>query len=124
MVYNFFFDKKTGMAGSVNEELAQELQKPVIKKPKRWKIYARVKDSIWVAELVEMGLLSFKNRGVKYLLCVIDVFTKYSWAKSLKDTKAKTVLHAFIDLISINANQINYAFVKGESFTIVLCKNC
>ena len=96
----------------------------MIKKPKRWKIYARVKDSIWVAELAEMGLLSSKNRGVKYLLCVIDVFTKYSWAKSLKDTKAKTVLHAFIDLISINANQINYALIKGESFTIVLCKNC
>ena len=44
-----------------------------------------------------MGLLSSKNRGVKYLLCVIDVFIKYDWVKSLTDNKAKTVHHGFIE---------------------------
>ena len=46
-----------------------------------------------------MGLLSSKKLVVKHLLCVIDVFTKYAFVKSLKDKKTKTVLHSFVDLI-------------------------
>ena len=44
-----------------------------------------------------MGSLSSKNKNVKYLLRVINVFTKYAWVKPLKDKKGKTVLNAFID---------------------------
>ena len=83
MVYNFF-DKKTGSRVSVNEQLAQELHKPAIKKFKRRKVYARFKDNIWAADLAEMKSFSSKNKNVKYLLCVIDVFTKYTWFKPLK----------------------------------------
>ena len=82
-----FFDKKTGSGISVNEPLAEELHKPVIKKLKRRKVYARYKDNIWAADLAEMGSLSSKNKNVQYLLCVIDVFTKYAWVKPLKDKK-------------------------------------
>ena len=46
---------------SVNEELAEELHKPVIKKFKKRKAYTRFKDNIWAAELAEMGSLSSKN---------------------------------------------------------------
>ena len=46
MVYKFF-DKKTGSGISVNEQLAEELHKPVIKKYKRIKVYARCRDNIW-----------------------------------------------------------------------------
>ena len=45
------FDGKTGLAASVNEELAEELHKPVIKKFKRRRVYARFKDNIWAADL-------------------------------------------------------------------------
>ena len=71
-----FFDKGLGI--SVNEQLAEELRKPVLKKFKRRKVYARLRDNIWAANLAEMGSLSSKNKNVKYLLCVIDVFTKYT----------------------------------------------
>ena len=57
MVY-MFFDEKTGAGMSVNEEIAEELHKPVIKKIKRRKIYARFKDNIWAADLGEMRSLS------------------------------------------------------------------
>ena len=43
------------------------------------KIYARFTDNIWAADLAEMESLFFKNKNVKYLLCFIDVFTKYAW---------------------------------------------
>ena len=84
MVYKFV-DKKTGSGVTVNGQLAEELHKPVIKKFKRRKIYARFKDNIWAADLAEMESLSSNNKNVKYLLCVIDVFTKYAWVKPLKD---------------------------------------
>ena len=99
MVYKFF-DKKTGSGISVNEQLAEELHKPVIKKFKRRKVYARFKDNIWAADLAEMESLSSKNKNVKYLLCAIDVFTKYAWVKPLKDKKGKTVLNAFIEIVN------------------------
>ena len=47
-----------------------------------------------------MGSLSSKNRNVKYLLCVIDVFTNYAWVKPVKDKKGKTVLNAFIEILN------------------------
>ena len=53
LVYRFF-DKKTGSGISVNEQLAEELHKPVIKKFRRRKVYARFKENIWVADLAEM----------------------------------------------------------------------
>ena len=49
------FDKKTRSGISVNEQPAEELHQPVIKKFKRRKVYTRFKDNIWAAELTEMG---------------------------------------------------------------------
>ena len=44
--------------------------------------------------------MSSTNKNVKYLLCVIDVFTKYAWVEPLKDKKGKTVLSAFIEIVN------------------------
>ena len=85
---------------SVNEQLAEELHKPIIKKFKTRKVFARFKDNIWAADLAEMWPLSSKNKNVKYLLCDIDVFTKYVWVKPLKDIKDNTVLNAFIEIVN------------------------
>ena len=51
----------------------------------------------------------------KYLLCVLDVFAKYSWAKPLKDKKVKAVLNSFIE--------INYGLTKEKNVIIVPCKS-
>ena len=107
MVYKFF-DKKTGSGNQesaksgvrLNEELAEELHKPVIKKFRRRKVHAKFKDNIWAEYLAEMGSMSSKNKNVKFLLCVIDVFTKYKWVKPIKDKKGKTVLNAFIEIVN------------------------
>ena len=42
-----------------------------------------------------MGSLSSNNDNVEYLLCAVDVFTKYAWVKPFKDKKYKAVLNAF-----------------------------
>ena len=91
MVYKFF-DKKTRSGVNANEQLAEELHKPVTKRFKRRKVYARFKDNIWAVDLADMESLSSKNKNVKYLLCFIDVLTKCSWVKPLKDKKVKQFL--------------------------------
>ena len=99
MVYKFF-DKKTGSGISVNKHLPEELHKSAIKKFKRRKAYTRFKENIWAADLAEMESFSSKNKNVKNLLCVINVFTKYAWLKPLKNKKGKTVLNAFVEIVN------------------------
>ena len=112
------FDKKTGLGTNVNEHhLALELHKPAIKKFKRRKVYARFQDTISAADLAEMGSLFSKNGSVKFLLCVMDVFTKYAWVKPLKDRKTKTVLHVFTEIVSQSKWKPNkFSVDQGREF--------
>ena len=78
MVYKFF-DKKTAIKSMPqNEQRAEELHKPIIKKFKKRKIYSAFKDNIWGADLADMQLTSTFNKGFRFLLCVIDIFRKYA----------------------------------------------
>ena len=58
-----------------------------------------------------MESLSSRNKTVKYLLCVIDVFTKYGWVKPLKDKKSITVLDDFIEIVNEYNCKRNKAWV-------------
>ena len=59
-----------------NKILAEELHKPVIKKFNKRKVYSQFKDDIWGVDLADMQSLSKKNKGIKYILCAIDLFSK------------------------------------------------
>ena len=112
-----FLKKKTESGKIVNEQLDEGLHKPVIKEFKRRKVYARFKDNIWAEDLVEMRSCISQNKNVKYLLCVIDIFTKYTWIKPLKDKKGKTVLNAFIEIINESNGKSNKLwFDQGRKF--------
>ena len=92
MVYKFF-DKKSAVSGvnmqvMSNEQLVEELHKPIIRKFKKRKDYSRFKDNIWSADLADMQLISKFNMGFRFLLCIIDIFSKYAWVVSLKDKKS------------------------------------
>ena len=64
-----------------------------------------------------MGSLSSKNGGVKYSLCVLDVFTKYAWVKPLKEKKAKTVLNGFIKIVRESKRKPNKLWIdQGKEF--------
>ena len=85
MVYKFLDskvaspDKKSVGSGAKlipqNEQLADELHKPIIRKFKKRKVYSAFKDNIWGADLADMQLLSKYNKGIRLLLCVIDIFS-------------------------------------------------
>ena len=49
----------------------------------------------WGVDLADVQLISKYNKGIKYLLCVIDIFSKYTWVVPLKDKKRVTIFNAF-----------------------------
>ena len=67
-----------------NIQLADELYKPIIKKFKKGKVCSSFRDNIWGADLADMQLLSKFNKRFRFLLCVIDIFSKYAWVVFFK----------------------------------------
>ena len=59
-----------------NQQLTEELHKPIIRKFEKGNVYSAFKDNIWAADLADMQLLSRYNKGIRFLLCVIDIFSK------------------------------------------------
>ena len=105
MAYNFF-DKKSKESDVANNQikqnlqLANELRKPIIRNFKKRTVYSRFKDNIWGADLADMQSLSKYNKEIKYLLCAIDLFSKYAWVIPIKDKKGTSIVNAFKKIIS------------------------
>ena len=103
MVYKFF-DKETSGNGVKNEnmsdqQLAEELHKPIIRKIKKRKLYSIIIGNICSTDLADMQLISKLSKGFRILLCVIDIFSKYTWVIPLKDKKAITITNAFQKIV-------------------------
>ena len=102
MVYKFF-DKKSsgsGVATEPNYQLANELHRQIIRKFKRRKVYSLFRDNIWGVDLADMQSLGKYNKGIKYLLCAINIFSKYAWVVPLKDERGNSIVNAFREIIS------------------------
>ena len=103
MVYKFF-DKKSRRTGIKNEikenqQLANELYKPIIRKFKKGKVYSSFKDNISGVDLTDMQLISKYNKGIRYLLCAIDLVSKYAFVVPLKDKKRIIIANAFQSIL-------------------------
>ena len=93
MVYKFF-DKKSSTGASKaepNYQLANKLHRQIIRKFKRRKVYLSFGDNIQDADLAEMQSLNKYNKGIRYLLCAIYLFSKYEWVFPLKNKKGITI---------------------------------
>ena len=123
MVYKFF-DKKSKGSGAKhvntklttqNQQLAEERHKPIIRKFEKRKVHAAFKDNIWGADLGDMQLLSKYNKGIRFLLCVIDIFSKYAWVVPLKDKKGISIVKAFQIILKQSNRKPNKIWVDKES---------
>ena len=94
-IVNKFFDKKSKGSGIVNEPNYQLANKPFIRKFKKRKIYSSFRDNIWGVDLADMQSLSQYNKGITYLLCALDLFSKYAWVVPIKDKKGTIIVNAF-----------------------------
>ena len=79
--------KGSGIVNEPNYQLVNYLYKPIIRKFKNRKVYSSFRDNIWAVDLADMQSLSKYNKGIKYLLCAIDLFSKYAWVVPIKDKK-------------------------------------
>ena len=79
--------------------LIDELHKPIIKKLDKRKVYSQFKDNIWGVDLADMQSLTTKNKGIKYILCAIDLFSKYAFVIQLKGKKGISIVNAFNKII-------------------------
>ena len=72
-----------------------------------------------------MQSLSKYNKGNKYLLCAIDLFSKYAWVIPIKDKKGTSIVNAFKKIISEGRkpNKIWVDLIKVVNFIIILLKN-
>ena len=78
-----------------DQQLAKELHKPIIRKFNEKKVQSPFIDNIWFADLADIQLLSKFNKRFRFLLCVIDIYNKYTWVIPLKDKEGTTITDAF-----------------------------
>ena len=130
MVYKFLdkksaslIDKSVSGSGVTNNgikqnlQLVKELHKPIIKKVLKRKDYSGFKDNIWGADLANMQLVSRFNKGFRFLVCVIDIFSKYTWVVPLKDKKDVSIVNAFQKIWKESDRKPNKIWVnKGSEF--------
>ena len=129
MVYKFFDKKSTSLpdrsvsGGGVNievkhnEQLPEELHKPIIRNFKKITVYSGFRDNIWGTDLDNMQLISKFNKGFRFLLCVVDIFSKYACVVPLKDKKGVSIVDAFQKILDDSNRKPNKIWVdKGSEF--------
>ena len=80
--------------------LAKEVFSPQITKFRRERIIPLYKDEIWSADLIDKSSLSKYNNIYKFILTVIDIFTKYAWSIPLKNKSGLSITNGFKTILS------------------------
>ena len=119
MVYKFFdkifFKRHWKNENISNKELAEDLHKPVIRKFKKRKIHLPFIDKLWGADLADMQLISKFHKGFRFVLCVIEICSKYAWVILFKDKKYITVTTAFQNILKESNRKSNKIRVDKSS---------
>ena len=58
-------------------------------------MYSAFRDNTWGDDLGDMQLISKFNKGFRFFLCVIDIYSKYAWIVPLKDKKGVSIVNVF-----------------------------
>lgn len=96
-------------------EIAYELHKPARRNYTRRRVNIYGKNDLWQADLIEMLPYSKQNKGFKYILCVIDCYTKYAWSIPLKSKTADEVSNAMSKIL-INRSPKLLQIDNGKEF--------
>lgn len=100
---------------------AYTLHRPAIRKFRRRKYIVAGIDSLWQADLGDFVSLSRSNRGVKYVLFVIDVFSKVLWLEPVTNKRASAVCEAFKKILGRAQPRLpqNVMTDKGTEFSVL-----
>ena len=90
--------QQLGLSVNPNQILSQELHKPRKINFTRRKVISNNIDDNWGIDLISMIKYSKQNKNYKYILTVIDFFSKYSWCYPLKSKKSEEIINSFKDI--------------------------
>ena len=97
----------------------------LLKKFNKKKVDSQFKDNIWGVDLADMQSISRKNKGIKYLLCAIDLYSKYAFVIPLKDKKGISIVNEFNKIIKQSGRKPNKIWVhQGGEFYNNVFKKC
>lgn len=97
-------------------DVVEELHRPCRRNFKRRKVIIKGLDDLWQADLVEMGVYASENNGYRYLLTVIDTFSKYGWVVPLKNKTALAVANAMQSIFDKKRIPKNLQTDDGKEF--------
>ena len=80
------------------KKLAKELLRRKFNRFPRRGVYTKNVNEIWTADLMDMQRFSRVNRGFKYILVVLDVFSRFAWARPLKTKTGKEMAAALREI--------------------------
>src|SRR6218665_2202756 len=97
--------------------IAEELYRPVVRRFPKRRVVVRGIDEIWAADLADMQALAKDNDGFKYLLTVLDTFSKYGWIVPLEDKTGKSTADGFAKILASSRRKPGKVWVdKGKEF--------
>ena len=74
-------------------------------------------DNIWGAESADMQLIGKCNKGFRFSLCVIDIFSKHAWVVPFKDKKGVSIVNDFQKILDKSGRKANKIWAdKGSEF--------
>ena len=112
-----YFSSGINIENNSNKELAEKLHRPIIRKFNKRKVHSPFTDNIWGADLADRQLISKFNKGFRFLLCVIDIYSKHAWVIPLKDKKGITITNALQKILDESNRKPNKIRVdKGSEF--------
>ena len=79
-------------------------------------VYSSFKDNVWGADLADIQLISKFNKIIRFLLCVIHVYSKHVWFVSWRDKKCITITNVFQEILDESGDKPNKIWVdKGNN---------
>lgn len=88
-------------------QVIKELHRPARKNFSRCKTIIKGLDDLWQVDLGQLDKLTSSNRGYKYILVVIDCFSKFIWARAVKRKTGEEVTRAFADILNKHGRKPN-----------------
>ena len=92
------------------------LHKPVRYNFPRNRVIVTGIDDQWQADLVDISSLARFNKGYKFLLTCIDVFSKFAWVVPLKNKLGETLVNGFQSILDIGRSPEKLQTDKGTEF--------
>ena len=101
------------MSNQHHSDLAENYKSQLLENSKNLK-YTH---NIWAADLADMQFISKFNKGFRFLLCVIDIYSKYAWVVPLKDKKGIAITNGFQKILDESKQKSNKIWAdKGSKF--------